>query len=254
MEFILESLSDPAVLMSLLTLTVLEIVLGIDNIVFISILTDKLPVEQQKRAQNIGLMLAMLGRVLLLLSLSWMMRLTEPLFSILDHGFSGRDLILLFGGLFLIYKSTHEIHNKLEGAEGEHKSGKAAATFSSVMVQILLLDLVFSLDSVITAVGIAEEVWVMITAIVIAILVMMFAMSSISKFINEHPTIKMLALSFLLLIGFTLMAEGFHFEIPKGYIYCAMAFSIFVEILNLRSKKKSKKGPLVLRETPELDQ
>ncbi len=249
----LEGIIEPAILISLLTLTLLEIVLGIDNIVFISILSDKLPEEQQKKAQNLGLLLAMGGRIALLLSLSWMMRLTEPLFSVMEYAFSGRDLILLFGGFFLIYKATHEIHNKLEGAEEGQGSAKEGITFSGVLTQIFLLDMVFSLDSVITAVGIADEVWVMVTAIIIAILIMMVSMGSISKFINEHPTIKILALSFLLMIGFTLMAEGFHFEIPKGYIYGAMAFSIFVELLNLRMRK-AKTGPVELRNTPELEE
>lgn len=238
-------------LVSLLTLTVLEIVLGIDNIVFISILAGKLPADKQKRARRLGLGLAMFVRILLLLSLGWIMSLTQPLFNIgewigLDNpdflkvtAISGRDLILLIGGLFLIYKSTAEIHEKLEGGEHEQTNVKAV-TFSQVLIQILLLDIVFSLDSVITAVGMADHVEIMIAAVVLAVLVMMMAAESISGFVNKHPTVKMLALSFLLLIGVSLLAEGFDQHIPKGYIYFAMAFSVFIEVLNLRVKSKNK--------------
>lgn len=242
---------------SLLTLTVLEIVLGIDNIVFISILSGKLPVEQQKKARQLGLGLAMITRVLLLLSLSWVMSLTSPLFNIgewvsLDSkewleklAISGRDLILILGGLFLIYKSTHEIHLKLEGEEEEEGKVKVHS-FAGVIAQILVLDIVFSLDSVITAIGMAEHVEIMIIAVVIAVIIMMISANAISNFVNNHPTVKMLALSFLLLIGVSLIAEGLDQHIPKGYIYFAMAFSILVEILNLKMKK-GKRKPVQLR-------
>jgi predicted tellurium resistance membrane protein TerC len=224
---------------ALLTLTVLEIVLGIDNIVFISILADRLPHEQQPRARQLGLGLAMLTRILLLLSLSWIIKLETPLFQlpIFNVGISGRDLILLLGGLFLIYKSTHEIHDKLEGKEGE-KTAKVAASLMAVVIQIGLLDIVFSLDSVITAVGMANNIAVMIGAVIIAVIIMMFAATPISDFVNKHPTVKILALSFLLLIGTSLIVEGLHQEIPKGYIYFAMAFSVFVEMLNLRVRSE----------------
>jgi predicted tellurium resistance membrane protein TerC len=224
---------------ALATLTVLEIVLGIDNIVFISILAGKLRAEERKRARTLGLMLAMGMRILLLLSITWVMSLTQPLFSIIGREISGRDLILLIGGLFLIGKSTHEIHDKLEGEEG-HGSARAAASFGAVLVQIALLDIVFSLDSVITAVGMAEHINVMILAVVAAVGVMLFSSGAISAFVEKHPTVKMLALSFLLLIGVSLMAEGFHHHIPKGYIYFAMAFSVFVEVINLRVRAKGK--------------
>ena len=224
---------------ALLTLTVLEIVLGIDNIVFISILAGKLRAEERERARRVGLMLAMLLRIGLLLSITWVMGLTTPLFTVLRQEISGRDLILLVGGLFLIGKSTHEIHEKLEGEEG-HGSAKVAASFAGVIVQILLLDIVFSLDSVITAVGMAEDVAIMITAVVVAVGVMLLSAGPISDFVEHHPTVKMLALSFLLLIGFSLMAEGFEHHIPKGYIYFAMGFSIFVEMINLRVRGKAR--------------
>ena len=223
---------------ALLTLTVLEIVLGIDNIVFISILAGKLRPEERERARKVGLMLAMVLRVGLLLSITWVMGLTAPFFTVLGQEISGRDLILLIGGLFLIGKSTHEIHDKLEGEEG-HASSKVAASFAGVIVQILLLDIVFSLDSVITAVGMAEDVAIMIAAVVIAVGVMLLSARPISEFVEQHPTVKMLALSFLLLIGFSLMAEGFEHHIPKGYIYFAMGFSIFVEMINLRIRAKA---------------
>lgn len=232
---------------ALLTLTILEIVLGIDNIIFISILSDKLPKEQQNRGRQIGLALAMVTRILLLLSLSWIIRLEEPLFSFFSIGFTGRDLILLSGGMFLIGKSTMEIHDKLEGKTEEHSTApKTRVTLASVVLQIGLLDIVFSLDSVITAVGMAKEILIMILAVIIAVVVMLFASESISKFVNEHPTIKILALSFLLLIGTSLLVEGLHQEIPKGYIYFAMAFSVFVEMLNMRVRGPSE--PLELHQ------
>ncbi len=246
--------SDPQAWVALATLTALEIVLGIDNIVFISILAGRLPEAQQAKARSLGLALAMFGRIALLLAIGWVMSLTAPLF-VLPFGdphlaeVTGRDLILFFGGLFLVYKSTSEIHNKLEGDEEEHAAGKKAVSFASVIAQILLLDLVFSLDSVITAVGMADEVGVMIAAVIIAIGIMMLSANAISSFIQNHPTVKMLALSFLLMIGFVLIAEGFGREIPKGYIYGAMAFSLFVETLNLRAKRKKRDAqpPVELR-------
>ncbi len=231
-------------LVALLTLTALEIVLGVDNVIFISILAGKLPQEQQATARKTGLALALGTRILLLLSLSWIIGLTEPLFSVLGHPVSGRDLILLGGGLFLLGKATYEIHERLEGEEG-HGSGRAAASFTAVIIQILLLDIVFSLDSVITAVGMVDEIAIMITAVIIAVAIMLVAAGSISDFVNRHPTVKMLALSFLLLIGVNLIAEGFHEHIPKGYIYFAMAFSVFVELLNLRARS-AKSEPVQL--------
>ena len=223
---------------ALLTLTMLEIVLGIDNIVFISILAGKLRLEERARARKVGLSLAMFIRIALLLSITWVMRLTAPLFAVFSQEVSGRDLILILGGLFLIAKSTHEIHDKLEGEEGS-ASAKAARSFAGVIVQILLLDIVFSLDSVITAVGMAEDVAVMVLAVVIAVGVMLISAGTISDFVERHPTVKMLALSFLLLIGVSLIAEGFDQHIPKGYVYFAMGFSIFVEMINLRVRAKS---------------
>ena len=223
---------------ALLTLTVLEIVLGIDNIVFISILAGKLPVADRDRARKTGLFLAMFIRIALLFSITWVMRLTAPIITLFSQAISGRDLILIGGGLFLIAKSTHEIHEKLEGEEG-YGSAKAAATFAGVIVQILLLDIVFSLDSVITAVGMADDLAVMILAVVIAVGVMLVSAGTISDFVERHPTVKMLALSFLLLIGVSLIGEGMDQHIPKGYIYFAMAFSIFVEMINLRIRAKS---------------
>jgi predicted tellurium resistance membrane protein TerC len=220
-----------------LTLCALEVVLGIDNIIFISILASKLPVEQQPKARLIGLSLAMFTRVLLLLSISWMARLTTPLFDLFGHGVSGRDLILILGGIFLVWKSTHEIHQKLEGEE-EHGSAKGKAIFSAVLIQIVLLDIVFSLDSVITAVGMVNNVPIMVAAVIIAVIFMMFFSGPISGFVDRHPTIKMLALSFLLLIGMTLIADGFGQHISKGYIYFAMGFSVFVEILNIKIRGK----------------
>jgi predicted tellurium resistance membrane protein TerC len=223
---------------ALATLTVLEIVLGIDNIVFISILAGKLRRQDRDRARRLGLALAMFIRIGLLLSITWVMGLTAPFFAVLGQEISGRDLILIIGGLFLIAKSTHEIHNKLEGEQGQG-SAKVAASFASVIIQILLLDIVFSLDSVITAVGMADDVSVMIIAVVVAVGVMLVSAGPISEFVERHPTVKMLALSFLLLIGVSLMAEGFEQHIPKGYIYFAMGFSIFVEMINLRVRKKA---------------
>lgn len=240
----MEWITNPESLIALLTLTVLEIVLGIDNIIFISILSGKLPKEQQNKARLTGLALAMISRILLLFSIVWIMKLTLPLFSVLGQEISGRDIILIAGGLFLLAKSTFEIHDKLEGEE-VHKSGKAVKSFANVIVQILLLDIIFSLDSVITAVGMAQELIIMVLAVIIAVGVMMVSSKSISDFVEKHPTIKMLALSFLLLIGVSLIAEGFGQHIPKGYIYFAMAFSVFVEMLNLKMKSKAK--PVVLR-------
>ncbi|WP_287904855.1 TerC family protein [Chloroflexus sp.] len=226
-------------LLALITLTVMEIVLGVDNIIFISILAGKLPMEQQRPARQIGLSLALITRLLLLLSISWIASLTQPLFEVGPWHVTGRSLIMLGGGLFLIYKATTEIHEKLEGTEHGEQS-VAVTTLQAVVIQIILLDIVFSLDSVITAVGMANELWVMITAVVIAVGVMLFLAEGIAKFVNDHPTIKMLALSFLLLIGFSLVAEGFELHIPKGYIYFAMGFSVMVEMLNLRVAAKAK--------------
>lgn len=232
----MEWITEPQAWIAFLTLTALELVLGIDNIIFISILAGKLPPDQRKKARTLGLALAMITRVLLLLSLSWIIRLTAPLFTVLSQEISGRDLILIVGGLFLLGKSTFEIHGKLEGEEG-HASARVGPSFTSVIIQILLLDVVFSLDSVITAVGMVDNVAIMISAVIIAIIFMMAFAGPISGFVERHPTVKMLALSFLLLIGVTLIVEGFDHHIPKGYIYFAMAFSVFVEMLNLRLRK-----------------
>jgi len=229
----MEWLTDPQVWMALVTLSALEIVLGIDNIIFISIQAGKLPVHQQEKARLLGLGLAMFIRIALLFSLTWLMGLTSPLFSILQNEISGRDLILISGGLFLIWKSTMEIHEKLEGDE-EFSTARVGATFGAVIVQILLLDIVFSLDSIITALGMASQLAVMVAAVVIAVGFMMLFSGKISAFVERHPTIKMLALSFLLLIGVALIGDGFDMHIPKGYIYFAMAFSVLVEMLNLR--------------------
>jgi predicted tellurium resistance membrane protein TerC len=223
--------------MALVTLTVLEIVLGIDNIVFISILASKLPTAQQARARNLGLTLAMITRLLLLFSLTWIMRLTTPLFDIAGHGVSGRDLILLVGGIFLIWKSVHEIHQRLEGESGVARKARAAASMGQVLVQIALLDIVFSLDSVITAVGMANQLAIMVLAIVLAVAFMIFASGPVSAFVDRHPTVKMLALSFLLLIGVMLIADGVGQHISKGYVYFAMTFAVFVEMLNLRGRR-----------------
>jgi predicted tellurium resistance membrane protein TerC len=237
MEFLFSAESWAA----LLTLTVLEIVLGIDNIIFISILAGKLPVQQRARARTLGLGLAMGTRILLLLSLTWIMRLTRPFLTIGPQEISGRDLFLLIGGMFLLWKSTREIHERLEGAAGAAgQAERKADTMASVLAQIALLDIIFSLDSVITAVGMANQVAVMVAAIVIAVGIMMWASGPLGEFVERHPTIKMLALSFLLLIGMALVAEGFHQHIPKGYIYFAMGFSVFVEMLNLRARDKTR--------------
>jgi predicted tellurium resistance membrane protein TerC len=245
-------ITSPEIWISLLTLTVLEIILGIDNIVFISILAGKLPAGQQAKARQTGLSLALVTRVLLLCGLTWMAKLTRPLFRIpavllMDepHEVSGRDLILLLGGLFLLWKSTREIHGKLEGEDGG-ASNRVPARFASVVTQILLLDIVFSLDSVITAVGMARHLGVMIAAVILALVFMLFFAGSISDFIHRHPSLKMLALSFLLLIGVALVAEGFHQQIPKGYIYFAMAFSVGVEVLNIRMRKAKASRPVEL--------
>lgn len=242
----MEMFTSPELLIALITLTFLEIVLGVDNVIFISILSGKLPKDQQKRARRVGLMAAMVMRIALLFSLSWMARLTAPLFTILEQSFSGRDLILVGGGLFLLAKATYEIHDKLEGEEG-HASGKAAATFASVIIQVMLLDIVFSLDSVITAIGMSENLTVMVTAVVLAVLVMLIAAEPISDFVELHPTVKILALSFLLLIGFSLLADGFGQHISKGYVYFAMGFSVFVEFINIRIKSRRKVKPVELR-------
>lgn len=232
-------IANPDIWISLLTLTGLEIVLGIDNVIFISILAGKLPAHQQDRARKLGLTLALVTRIALLCSLAWMMRLTTPLFTLFNTGISGRDLILLLGGLFLIAKSTHEIHGKLEGEDGAATT-RLAPSFAAVIVQILILDIVFSLDSVITAVGMANVLGVMIAAVIIAVIVMLVFAAAISGFVDRHPTIKMLALSFLLMIGVTLVADGLHHHVPKGYIYFSMAFSLGVEMLNLRMRAKRK--------------
>ena len=229
----MEWLTNPEIWIALVTLTALEIVLGIDNIIFISILTDKLPANRQALARRVGLGLAMIMRILLLFSITWVIRLTEPLFTVFSQEISGRDLILIGGGLFLLGKATYEIHDKLEGQEG-HGSVRVKATLGAILVQIVLLDIVFSLDSVITAVGMVDELGVMIAAVVIAVGVMMVSAGTISDFVNRHPTLKMLALSFLLLIGFVLVLEGFDQHVSKGYIYFAMAFAVFVEFLNIR--------------------
>ncbi len=233
-----EFLADPAIWAGLATLTTMEIVLGIDNVVFISILAGKLPEEQRGKAINLGLGLAGITRLLMILGISWLVGLTDNLFTVFGHGFSGRDLILLGGGVFLVYKAVKEIHEKLEGEDDLDENGGKTATFTAIIVQILLLDVIFSLDSVITAVGMVDELWVMITAMLIALIVMIIGSRPIARFVEEHPTVKMLALSFLLLIGVTLSAEAFHKEIPKGYIYSAMAFSVIVEVLNLMAKKR----------------
>lgn len=232
----MELLQDPEIWAAFLTLTALEIVLGIDNIIFISILTGRLPREQQNRARILGLSLAMLMRLALLLSLAWIMRLTTDLFEVLGEGISGRDIILLAGGAFLMAKATREVHNSLEGEDHGHGT-PAAATLGTVLVQIAIIDMVFSLDSVITAVGMVAHIEVMVAAVVVAVLVMMAAAGPIARFVENHPTIKMLALSFLILIGFTLVGEGLDFHTPKGYIYTAMAFSLGVEMLNIRAKR-----------------
>jgi predicted tellurium resistance membrane protein TerC len=232
-----ELLLNPEVWVAFLTLLALEIVLGVDNIVFISILVDKLPEERQALARRLGLGMALVMRILLLLSLSWVIGLTAPLFTVLGQEISGRDLILILGGLFLLGKSTYEIHENLEGEEG-HSSARVKATFASVLVQIIILDMVFSLDSVITAVGMVDQVSVMIAAVTVAILVMLFSAEAVAGLVNRHPTLKMLALAFLLLIGLALLLEGFDQHVPKGYIYFAMGFSVLVEFLNIRVRRR----------------
>jgi predicted tellurium resistance membrane protein TerC len=234
-------------IIALVTLTVLEVVLGIDNVIFISILASKLPPDQQARARKWGLMAAMLTRILLLMSLAWIIRLTAPFFTIGSHPISGRDLILIVGGLFLLFKATREIHEKLEGEEG-HMSARVLPSFAAVVGQIMILDIVFSLDSVITAVGMADDLSVMVAAVVVAVGIMMISAGSISAFVEQHPTVKMLALSFLLLIGCSLIADGFGVHIPKGYIYFAMGFSVFVEMINLRMMKRRRSKPVKLHE------
>ncbi len=245
----MEWLTDPQIWMALITLTALEIVLGIDNIIFIAILAAKLPVHQQAKARSIGLGLAMITRILLLFSLTFIMKLTAPLFTLLSNQISGRDIILVLGGLFLLAKSTLEIHGSLEGPEahGSKKGTGKSATFFSVIAQIMVLDIVFSLDSVITAIGLVQQVGIMVAAIVIAIIIMILLAGKISDFVENHPTIKILALSFLLLVGIALIGEGFDLHIPKGYIYFAMAFSVLVELLNLRMRKMHRE-PLKLRQ------
>jgi len=231
-------ISDPNAWVALLTLTSLEIILGIDNIIFISVLVGRLPEKDRKLGRRIGLALAMISRILLLLSITWVMKLNDALFTILSNEISGRDLILICGGLFLLTKSTHEIHHTMEDQDSpQHDNGNARVTFGSVLLQVAVIDLVFSLDSVITAVGLADEVQIMILAIVISVGIMMLSATAIGNFVDEHPTVKMLALSFLILVAVTLVAEGLDFHFPKGYIYFAMAFSFFVEMLNLRIRK-----------------
>ncbi len=251
----MELLTSPEIWMAFATLTLLEVVLGIDNIIFISVLTDRLPPEQRPRARFIGLALAMGMRILLLLSITWVMGLTADLFTVLGEGISGRDLILVTGGAFLIFKSTVEVHNSLEGDE-EHHGGKVGASFTGVLVQIAVVDMVFSLDSVITAVGLVQHIEVMVAAIVISVLIMMLAAGPIARFVENHPTIKILALAFLLLIGVTLVAEGFEVHVPKGYIYFAMAFSFGVEVLNIRmrrGRRAAQPRPVKLRQAQLAD-
>lgn len=247
----MEWMWDIGIWSSLLTLTVLEIVLGIDNIVFITLLVGKLPEHQRNFARQFGLMAALGTRVLLLMSVAWLAKLVTPLFTVMNHPVSGRDLVLLGGGLFLIYKAVVEIHNSLEGSDDHHGPRRLASQMSLVIAQIAVIDIIFSLDSVITAVGLADHLWVMITAIVIAIGVMMFAAKPIGEFVEEHPTVKMLALSFLVLVGVALVAEGTGHEMPKGYLYFAMAFSFIVEMLNLRLRRKRKPAPVHLHQSFE---
>ena len=244
-------IADPNAWIALATLVALEIVLGIDNIIFISILCGRLPPEQRNRARVLGLSLALVMRILLLLSIAWIMKLTEPLFTVLGNAISGRDLILIVGGLFLLWKSVHEIHNSLEGEEEAGVQAGAGAAFGAILVQIALIDLVFSLDSVITAVGLVEEVSIMIIAVLFSVVVMMFGARPIGEFVDRHPTIKMLALSFLVLVGLVLVAEGFDTHIPKGYVYFAMAFSVGVEMLNLRARGARQASALRLRKAIE---
>lgn len=245
----MEWIGDVGIWSSLLTLTVLEIVLGIDNIVFITLLVGKLPEHQRTFARQFGLMAALGTRILLLMSIAWLAKLVTPLFVVMNHPVSGRDLVLLSGGLFLIYKAVVEIHNSLEGSDEHHGPRHLATQLPMVIAQIAVIDIIFSLDSVITAVGLADHLWVMITAIVIAIGVMMFAAKPIGEFVEEHPTVKMLALSFLVLVGVALVAEGTGHEMPKGYLYFAMAFSFLVEMLNLRLRRKTRPAPVHLHQT-----
>jgi predicted tellurium resistance membrane protein TerC len=234
-------LSDPQIWASLLTLTALEIVLGIDNLVFITILAGRLPAERQNRARQVGLALALITRLALLASIAWIVGLTQPLIELFGHPLSWRDIILIGGGLFLLYKGTREIHHRLEGDAAHEETPRAAASFAGVIFQIVLLDIVFSLDSVITAVGMANEFWVMATAVVIAVMIMLVASGPVSGFVNRHPTVKMLALSFLLLIGMTLVADGAGFHVPKGYIYAAISFSVMVEALNQLAARRRRR-------------
>jgi predicted tellurium resistance membrane protein TerC len=243
----MEALLNADALIALVTLTVLEVVLGVDNVIFISILAGKLPAGQQDRARRVGLLAAMGMRIALLFSLAWIVRLTSPLFTVVGTEISGRDLILLGGGLFLLFKATREIHDRLEGEEG-HMSARVAPSFAAVIGQIMLLDIVFSLDSVITAVGMADDLIVMVLAVIVAVGIMMVSSGAISRFVNQHPTVKVLALAFLLLIGVSLVAEGLDHHIPKGYIYFAMAFSVFVEMINLRAAAKRKGAPVKLHQ------
>jgi len=246
----MEFLTDPQIWISFFTLLLLELILGIDNVVFISILTGRLPEKQRPRARFIGLSLALLCRLALLATLSWMIGLTAPLFELFSHPFSGRDLILIVGGAFLLIKATHEIHHRLEGPEdGKHASGGAKqAVFASIILQIAVLDIVFSLDSVITAIGMVENLWVMASAIIVAIVITLYFAGAISRFIDAHPSIKMLALAFLVLIGASLIGDGFGAEIPKGYVYGPIAFSLLVEFLNIRARKLARDKPVRLRD------
>ncbi|HYD62749.1 MAG TPA: TerC family protein [Noviherbaspirillum sp.] len=239
-----ELLSDPQIWIAFFTLTALELVLGIDNIIFISILVDKLPKERQEFTRRLGLFLAMFMRIGLLLTLSWIVGMTQPLFTVLGQGFSGRDLVLLAGGLFLLWKSVGEIHETFEGAGGNGASAAVKSTFAGIVLQIMVIDLVFSLDSIITAVGMVDQIAVMIAAVIVSVGLMMFFAGPIGRFVSEHPTIKMLALSFLVVVAVVLIAEGFGHHVPKGYIYSAMAFSVVVEMLNIRLRKRSTRAEL----------
>jgi len=242
----MEWLADPQIWLSLLTLTTLEIVLGIDNLVFIAVLVEKLPESRRATARRVGIALALISRLALLSAIAWIIGLTAPVLELFDHEFSWRDIILVAGGLFLLYKGTTEIHERLEGEEGE-SSARVQATFAAVVAQIAVLDIVFSLDSVITAVGMADHLWIMVTAVIVAVIIMLIASGPVSGFVSRHPTVKMLALSFLLLIGMTLVADGFGVHIPKGYIYAAMGFSVFVESLNLLARRR-RRTPVHLRQ------
>ena len=237
----MDQLANPELWIALATLTALELVLGIDNIIFISILAAKVPSAQRNKARNIGILLAAVTRLALLLAIAWIVGLTAPLFSVLDHAFSWRDIILIGGGLFLIAKATHEIHQKLEGATGQVTIGAATATFGSVIAQIMMLDIVFSLDSIITAVGMVDQRWVMVTAILVSIVFMLMFARPLGEFVDRHPTVKILALSFLIMIGLVLVADGFGHHVPKGYIYVAMAFSVFVEMINLWIRRRAER-------------